>query len=190
MLPFNHTGSRPADRFIPTSVFFNHLLLRLFFPAWLLFLAASGCRTVQPQAFPRPDPAQPAASRLVFFAKTGHADTVPALLEVVVRDQDSGEPVQSATVVLQRLNSELQYGQLTGADGRCRFAPTASSYSMRIQYTGLITFYRNNLRLLSGGTYRMEIEMASSGSATAATMPLRTAVPSGKSWFRRRARGQ
>lgn len=189
MLSYNLKGSTTAGiPFLP-DFYLRLILLILFFP-FIIFMN-SGCRPVRPLAFPQPDPNQLSASRLVYFAKTGQADTLPALVEVLVRDQEKDEPVQSATVVLQRLQSDLQYGQLTGEDGRCRFAATASRYSMRIQYTGLITFYRSNLNFQPGGRYRMEISMASSTSATAATMPLKPASASatGKPWFRRRGRG-
>lgn len=168
MLPMDTSAAPAACR-----LFLAGPVGRLAVLGLLTWLAA--CHTTQPAAaLAYPAPAKGAGeSRTLFFAKVAQRDSVPATLEVIVEELESHQPVQGATVVLQRKNSDLQYGQLTVSDGHCRFSMPAETYSARIQFTGLTTFFQHNLLLKPGGVYRLQVGMAPSGSGVEASLPLK-----------------
>ena len=103
-------------------------------------------------------------SRLLRFAETGASpDADRVVLNVFIRDQEIGEPVLGATVLLQRQHPEQVHGKISQWDGRCKFKVAPGTYNFRVQLTGMITFEKQNIELLAGRQYDLDIEMARLG---------------------------
>ena len=112
----------------------------------------------------QPDPVSVSPqSRLIRFAETGTTDADRVLLNVYIRDQEMGEPVLGATVLLQRYNPDQVHGKISQWDGRCKFKVASGTYNFRIQLTGMVTFEKQNIELQPGRQYEAEIEMARLG---------------------------
>jgi hypothetical protein len=105
----------------------------------------------------------PLQSRLLRFAETGRSETDRVVLRVFIREQDMEEPVLGATVLLQRQNPDQVHGKISQWDGRCKFKVAAGMYNFRIQLTGMVTFEKQNIELLAGRQYDMDIEMVRMG---------------------------
>lgn len=88
------------------------------------------------------------------------ADTAKAMLRVRVLEKGGKtEPIQGATVLLRR-DKDKMLGRVTKHDGRCLFAPTPATYTVRVQMTGLKSLEKSGFTLEAGKVYDMEITMA------------------------------
>jgi len=100
------------------------------------------------------------SSVFVFKQTSLSADTFKATLRVRVLEKGGDtEPIQGATVLLRR-DKDKMLGRVTKHDGRCLFAPTPDSYTVRVQMTGLKSFEKPGFTLEAGKVYDMEILMA------------------------------
>ncbi|GAB4493371.1 MAG: hypothetical protein OHK0019_17200 [Saprospiraceae bacterium] len=97
---------------------------------------------------------------MISFSESGTTDADRVVLNVVIRDEEMGEPVLGATALLQRQKPEQVHGKITQWDGRCKFKVAPGTYNFRVQLTGLTTFEQQNIELVAGREYDMEIEMA------------------------------
>lgn len=123
---------------------------------YLLFcLPFSGIAQSQPDTV-----TPPSKGRVISFSESGTTDADRVVLNVVIRDEEMGEPVLGATALLQRQEPEQVHGKITQWDGRCKFKVAPGTYNFRVQLTGLITFEQQNIELGAGKQYDMEIEMA------------------------------
>lgn len=102
-------------------------------------------------------------SRLLRFAETGTTDADRVVLRVLIRDQEMDEPVLGATVLLQRQHPDQVHGKISQWDGRCKFKVAPGMYNFRVQLTGMVTFEKQNIELLAGRQYDMDIEMVKMG---------------------------
>lgn len=102
----------------------------------------------------------PSQSRLLRFAETGMTDSARAVLNVLLREQDTGEPVMGATMLLQRQNPDQVHGKISQWDGFCRFKVAPGTYNFRVQLTGMVAFEKEGIELPAGREYDMEIELA------------------------------
>ena len=125
--------------------------------------AASGQNTPDTAAAPR--------SRVLRFTETGITEQDRAVLNVFVREEENGEPLLGATVLLTRQNPDQVHGKVSQWDGRCRLKVAPGAYTLRIQMTGIVTYEQKNLELGAGKQYEMELDMARLGRS----------VPSAKS---------
>lgn len=110
--------------------------------------------------------AVPPQSRLLRFAETDTTNSERAVLKVLVRDQEAGEPIFGTTALLTRPNPDQVHGKVTQWDGRCQFKVAPGNYTFRLQLTGMVTFEKTNLELLAGREYEIDVEMARAGSPT------------------------
>lgn len=86
-------------------------------------------------------------------------DTTRATLRVRVYEKGGSiEPVQGATVLLRRDDDKMM-GRVTLYDGRCQFSPSPSTYTVRVQMTGLKSIEQPGYTLEAGKVYDMEIRM-------------------------------
>lgn len=112
----------------------------------------------------KPDSLSPVPqSRLLRFAETGTTDADRVVLRVFIRDQEMYEPVLGATALLQRQNPDQVHGKISQWDGRCKFKVAPGMYNFRVQLTGMVTFEKQNIELLAGRQYDMDIEMVRMG---------------------------
>lgn len=99
------------------------------------------------------------ASQFVFAQTSTLPDTARAFLRVRIFEKDGKLlPVQGATVLLRRDNDKM-LGRVTRHDGSCYFSPTAASYTVRVQMTGLKTFEKSGFALEAGKVYDMDVSL-------------------------------
>lgn len=127
----------------------------LFLSCCLPFVAMSQTKSDSLSAVPQ--------SRLLRFAETGTTDADRVVLRVLIRDQEMDEPVLGATVLLQRQHPDQVHGKISQWDGRCKFKVAPGMYNFRVQLTGMVTFEKQNIELLAGRQYDMDIEMVKMG---------------------------
>lgn len=97
---------------------------------------------------------------LTFKQSSISADTSKATLRVRVFEKGTEtEPIQGATVLLRREKDKM-LGRVTKHDGRCLFSPSAATYTVRVQMTGLRSLEKTGIKLEAGKVYDMEITMA------------------------------
>ena len=125
--------------------------LLLFLPFWMAGQAKPDSISTPPQ------------SRLIRFAETGISETDRVVLRIFIRDQEMGEPLLGATVLLQRQNPDQVHGKISQWDGRCKFKVAPGMYNFRVQLTGMVTFEKQNIELLPGRQYDMDLEMVRLG---------------------------
>lgn len=99
------------------------------------------------------------SSIIVFKQSSISPDASKATLRVrVVEKGLESAPVQGATVLLRR-DKDKMLGRVTKHDGRCLFAPSPASYTIRVQMTGLKSLEKTGFLLEGGKVYDMEIAM-------------------------------
>lgn len=102
----------------------------------------------------------PQESRLLHFTETGTTDSDRAELNVLLREQDTGEPVMGATTLLHRQIPNQVHGKISQWDGLCHFKVAPGTYKLRVQLTGLVAYEMEGIELPAGRAYDMEIELA------------------------------
>ncbi len=102
----------------------------------------------------------PPESRLLHFTETGTTDSDRAELNVLLREQDTREPVYGATVLLHRQIPNQVHGKISQWDGLCHFKVAPGTYKLRVQLTGLVAYEMEGVELPAGHAYDMEIELA------------------------------
>ena len=130
----------------------------------LLFLplSAEAQKSRSPKSVPKTEvELQLLESNVLTFKQSSISpDTVKATLRVRVLEK-GGEagPIQGATVLIRR-DKDKMLGRVTKPDGRCLFAPSPATYTVRVQMTGLKSFEKQGFALEAGKVYDMEIAMA------------------------------
>lgn len=102
----------------------------------------------------------PPQSRLLRLIETGSTKSERAVLNVVLIEQETNEPVMGATALLQRSSPDQVHGKISQWDGICRFEVAPGNYSFRVQLTGMVAFEKEDIELPAGREYKMEIELA------------------------------
>lgn len=139
-------------------------LRRFLFPILFLLptLAAAQDRiTPKGAAFPAAVDTLALGQRVITFRQAAafSPDTTKASLRVRVFEKaGSIEPVQGATVLLRRDDDKMM-GRVTHFDGRCQFSPSAATYTVRVQMTGLKSVEQPGFTLEAGKVYDMDIRM-------------------------------
>lgn len=96
---------------------------------------------------------------LVFKQTSISLDSSKATLRVKVQEKGvEAAPIQGATVLLRR-DQDKMLGRVTKHDGRCLFAPTPATYTVRVQMTGLKSLEKQGIKLEGGKIYELEILM-------------------------------
>ena len=97
---------------------------------------------------------------LAFREISTSPDTLKATLNVRVLEKGGDtEPVHGATVLLRR-DKDKMLGRVTQFDGRCLFHSAPSTYTVRVQMTGLKTLEKTGVSLEAGKVYDLDILMA------------------------------
>ena len=104
--------------------------------------------------------ATPPESRLLHFTETGTTDSDRAVLNVLLREQDTRELVYGATTLLHRPIPNQVHGKISQWDGLCHFKVAPGTYKLRVQLTGLVAYEMEGVELPAGRAYDMEIELA------------------------------
>lgn len=132
-----------------------------FKPVFCILLFFSGASLAAGQT--SPDTSSTPRSRLLRFAETGATDHDRSVLNVFVREEENGEPLLGATVLLQRQNPDQVHGKVSQWDGRCRFKVAPGAYTLRTQLTGMMTYEQKDIELEPGKQYEMELDMVRLG---------------------------
>ncbi len=97
------------------------------------------------------------------FSQQNNPNPKPIKITGLVLDEETGQPLEYATLVLQSVqNPEQVTGGITGADGRFSVETAPGPYNVRVEYISYNTYRKDNQQLSSStdlGTIRLGINV-------------------------------